>query len=519
MKILKDLSKVKPNKFVYGVLNGNKSGWKPVLELGKRTTSEIVEETSIESLHQLSNGLILGDDVDFSQLDDVAVTSIISSAGSSAPSIAYSKIMEDVGIKKYKNQLKKAFDIIDGYKSMLNAPLSDTQRSAVHNKINNLVEKISGLVKNAEADVVLLGGKKVGDLLTYDNLMSKLLKQAGVERTDSPKQIDIKLKKHRATLSKQEAAEFQESINVLSDAKAEIMNSIDYTNAVDEVFGDKGAEVKESLDTEGKTDQEVYTEVYEILRNEINEGAEIEQATFETDTKEDKDGDVLIAGVRVKMPTEKQKAERKSARTKPKYVEDSVAELKEEDIEQLKEELDGEFGILTGENPEAQPLTEEENASLNKKAWVWLKQKGYTPRRLTGKYGTAENSYFVPNLSLEHAVEFAKTFNQESVAHSEGLVFQDGTAQLRIKGDDNFTFKNKLNKKTDNVSVVKTKDGAKTFEVGYDWSGQPRTQLIEVVAEEAKAEEAPAAEEAKAEEAPAVEGDKAEDSEETKNEK
>lgn len=87
----------------------------------------------------------------------------------------------------------------------------------------------------------------------------------------------------------------------------------------------------------------------------------------------------------------------------------------------------GSWGMLTGENPNAEIVTDEDNNSLNKKAEDWLKKKGYKPVRIFGKYGNSERSFFVPNLSREHAVEFAREFNQESVATNEGLVYQDGS--------------------------------------------------------------------------------------------
>ena len=115
----------------------------------------------------------------------------------------------------------------------------------------------------------------------------------------------------------------------------------------------------------------------------------------------------------------------------------------------------------------AQPLTEEENKQLNQKAEEWLTSRGYTPRRVTGKYGQAENSFFVPNLTRQDAIDFAKQFNQEAVAHSDGLVYQDGSMNPRVKENDNLSFTESYSPESDFVSVVNTKDGLKTFSIGY----------------------------------------------------
>jgi hypothetical protein len=176
-----------------------------------------------------------------------------------------------------------------------------------------------------------------------------------------------------------------------------------------------------------------------------------------------------VSGVEITYPTEEEAKNRRDERSKPEYIESSAKDLVEEDVDSLKKDLEGDFGILTAENPMAQPLTEEENSSLNKKAEEWLKKKGYSPRRVVGKYGQAENSFFVPNLTKQDAVAFAKEFNQESVAHSEGLVYQDGSVNPRVKSSDNFELSEDYNEDSDYVSVVKTKDGLKTFSVGYNF--------------------------------------------------
>ena len=193
-----------------------------------------------------------------------------------------------------------------------------------------------------------------------------------------------------------------------------------------------------------------------------------------------------IADVDIVYPTEPQAEERKAFRSTSEYVENASKGLPVEDVETLTKELDGDFGLLTAENPMAQPLTEEENKQLNQKAEEWLTGRGYNPRRVTGKYGQAENSFFVPNLTRQDAIDFAKQFNQEAVAHSDGLVYQDGSMNPRVKADDNLSFTDSYSPDSDFVSVVNTKDGLKTFSIGYNFDEkvmpeqQAATQVSEV---------------------------------------
>ena len=198
-----------------------------------------------------------------------------------------------------------------------------------------------------------------------------------------------------------------------------------------------------------------------------------------------------IAGVEIKYPNAEQTEQRKAERTKPEYVDNAAKQNEQEDVESLQKELEGEFGMLTGENPLGKPLTEEENKQLNEKAEEWLKKKGYKPRRITGKYGQAENSFFVPGLTKQDAIAFAKEFNQESVAHSEGMIYQDGKMNPRKKSDDNFKME-QYSPESDFVSVVNTKDGLKTFAVGYDFNKEedsttkPKPKKKKVPKKEAK---------------------------------
>jgi hypothetical protein len=176
-----------------------------------------------------------------------------------------------------------------------------------------------------------------------------------------------------------------------------------------------------------------------------------------------------IADVDIIYPTEPQAEERRGVRSTNEYVEKASESLPVEDVETLAKELEGDFGLLTAENPMAQPLTEEENKKLNEKAVEWLSERGYNPRPVTGKYGQAENSFFVPGLKRQDAIDFAKQFNQEAVAHSDGLVYQDGSMNPRVKADDNLSFTESYSPESDFVSVVNTKDGLKTFSIGYDF--------------------------------------------------
>jgi hypothetical protein len=175
----------------------------------------------------------------------------------------------------------------------------------------------------------------------------------------------------------------------------------------------------------------------------------------------------VISGIEITYPTQEQRAEREAVRNSQDYVSARSIELPVTDTEALAEDLKGEFAMVTGENPDGQPLTEEENQALNEKAQEWLTSRGYDPKPIVGKFNQAENSFFVKGMTEADAIEFAQEFNQKSVAHSGGMLYQDGSRNPRTTGDD-FSF-GKFEPGMDMVSIVNTTDGPRQFSVAYDF--------------------------------------------------
>jgi len=192
----------------------------------------------------------------------------------------------------------------------------------------------------------------------------------------------------------------------------------------------------------------------------------------------------VVSGIEITYPTEQEKTERQKVRNSKEYVSAKAFELPVITEEEFQGDIEGEFAMVTAENPKAQPLTEEENVALNTKAEQWLIDKGYSPKKIVGKYDQAENSFFVKGMTKEDAFEFAKEFNQESVAHSDGMIYQNGKMNPRNKAKDNFETKNFV--PGDNVvSIINTPEGPKTFSVGYDFEIDtdfaPKTNIDEAV--------------------------------------
>ncbi len=72
-------------------------------------------------------------------------------------------------------------------------------------------------------------------------------------------------------------------------------------------------------------------------------------------------------------------------------------------------------GFMTGWNPQAQQLSRQENRDLNKELMGWLRERGYGPIRIRGRFGNNERSLVIPNITRQDVVEAGLYFDQESV--------------------------------------------------------------------------------------------------------
>jgi len=95
--------------------------------------------------------------------------------------------------------------------------------------------------------------------------------------------------------------------------------------------------------------------------------------------------------------------------------------LNESGFNRIKDILQGEVasvgtvGFMTGWNPQAKQLARKENRDLNKELMAWMRERGYGPIRIRGRFGNNERSMMIPNITREDMVESGQHFDQESV--------------------------------------------------------------------------------------------------------
>ena len=273
IKVLKDL-KVKPGQFMDDILRSNyKATLGAFKEFGKRTGGEIIEETAIDALTQVNDYAFLGDQIDLSSLDDVAVTSIITSGAMNTPSMAYSTILTQTNVNRYKNKIKSLTGEITTLRDMLSDPdLTNIQRASIHDNINKIISQVADQTTNMEGDALLLGADNIKELMTLSGVRNSMLKKAGVENDDSYDIANAKTDTYLKGVDQKESKKFVDQMKYIDGRRNDILKSINYEGAVERVFGEKGKEIAKDLDP-SLTPQQKYVEVYGQVRQEINDNA------------------------------------------------------------------------------------------------------------------------------------------------------------------------------------------------------------------------------------------------------
>ena len=288
IKVLKDL-KVKPGQFMDDILRSNyKATLGAFKEFGRRTGEEIIEETAIDALTQVNDYAFLGDQIDLSSLDDVAVTSIITSGAMNTPSMAYSTILTQTNVNRYKNKIKSLTGEITTLRDMLSDPdLTNIQRASIHNNINKIISQVADQTTNMEGDALLLGADNIKELMTLSGVRNSMLKKAGVENDDSYDVANAKIDTYLKGVDQKESKKFVDQMKYIDGRRNDILKSINYEGAVERVFGEKGKEIAKDLDP-SLTPQQKYVEVYGQVRQEINDNAlkEFKDAIQEQETRD-----------------------------------------------------------------------------------------------------------------------------------------------------------------------------------------------------------------------------------------
>ena len=389
--------------------------------------------------------------------------------------------------------LKKLNDQIDDKVDLLNnTSLSETSRQLADNDLSILQKELAAKQKDVSTKVKQFKTKAnaVQEPSTTGQVPPVIeggqnIQEGGegvgqsIQGTQAPQEVtiqeptaEISPEEEVARLREQEQQELAEAIPNIEQYKVD-------------------GKVDKSLITDPKALKK-YNKVYDkydkLITPLIRETKQVEATT----TQQPKQA--IVSGVKYTVPTIEQQDALKTQRTDKAYFDAKVNELPSSPLtsEQVDEVLtNGQFGILTGQNPMGQPVPDAVNNKLNTKAKKWLKSKGYTFFDVAGKYGQTEGSLLVPNLTNKDAIEFAKEFNQESVVTNDGLVYQDGSINPRVKEEDSFTV-DVSQPDADFASAIKLSDGlVKGFSIGLNFDETVNAPEVKQKAEVKVEEKAP----------------------------
>jgi hypothetical protein len=130
-------------------------------------------------------------------------------------------------------------------------------------------------------------------------------------------------------------------------------------------------------------------------------------------------------------------------------------------------------GFLTGENPMAQKMSSRENRDLNKELMAWMRERGYGPIRIRGKFGNKERSMIIPNITRADMVEVGKYFNQESViwgkrTEEDRFIFEYIEGDKTIQKRDVVLFDDSVQAREDFYSQERQSAGRKFYIPFFD---------------------------------------------------
>ena len=252
LKLIKDLSKGGVN--IGGFVNLN--GWQRLgaasFELGKRLGGEVLEEELIYfGDTALSEGLILGRDMDFSQWDDTAVSAIITSGAMSTPGVAYSALMTNAATNEFNKNIEGLRSEIKDISLSITLATDQRQIDILFSRLNKLTKDQGTAVAGLEVDAIALGAENQKSLLALKELEQQLLFEAGVKRGDSKTVVEDKVKIYKEKLIKegknQQAKDFDTRRSTYQNQQNDIKKDINY-DIVENALGTSWERINERLE-------------------------------------------------------------------------------------------------------------------------------------------------------------------------------------------------------------------------------------------------------------------------------
>ena len=208
---------------------------------GKQLLYEVIEETSIEGLSVVSDGLWLGREMNFDMIDDVAVSTIVSAGPTTSTFAAYSTIVEQMRTAPYRKEVAEGLKKLDDLEIQLSREdLTEEMIDIYTDQYKAQVEELVGAHTGLEVDAIAIGAGNTKALLKAAIEENYLNRLAGVNSTDDKATIEQKRNIYIESLDKQERTSYTNKIKAIEELREKITGDINYDGVAQRAFGEKG---------------------------------------------------------------------------------------------------------------------------------------------------------------------------------------------------------------------------------------------------------------------------------------
>ena len=217
----------------------------------KEVGEEVFEETAIFAGDMFASNLILGTDVSFDGLTDVALSAIISAGPMQSTSNAYAAITGTMSTRGTYNKYMDTKQALADIDAQLRNATDPKEIQALKAQYLNTVRSMADIQSELEMDALAAGPEGVKNILQANQVLATAYAEAGITSTDSSVQIQRKLKKHKGTLSGSALRAFESKIKnaeaAINTVKRQVAKLHEDGASIESIYGERGTQVSEEL--------------------------------------------------------------------------------------------------------------------------------------------------------------------------------------------------------------------------------------------------------------------------------
>jgi predicted kinase len=194
-------------------------------EIIKRTAGEVVEETAIFGLTELSNMLILGNEFNVGGFDDVAVASLMIGGTMSGPSVVGSTAWSQFQTQGMRNEVLSRIKVVnDLFEARLKIDPNDkAQRNANEAEILRVLEEMYVVQTDMQTQALLAGPAGIKSIVAASINLKILHDEAGVKPGATESQTQKTIERYLKTLSDSEAKAFRTRLTTANNQRNRVL--------------------------------------------------------------------------------------------------------------------------------------------------------------------------------------------------------------------------------------------------------------------------------------------------------